>query len=793
MRIRTIAAFIVVAALIIWTTPSFNTAGTEKIYDKNGRLLFEYAGNTGRKQTVSYERFPAHLIGAVTAGEDEQYFRHSGVDLKAIVRSAVLDLQAGRIVSGASTITQQVARLNTGPSSLLPMRVVKKIREVLIALRLSATYSKRDILNLYLNEVYLGNQNYGFQSASQFYFHKNVDKLSLAESAYLSGMISSPGRYDPYLHLSEGLKRQEYVLERMKALHLIDQEQFEAARSTDPAFAHPDLSIKAPHFVDYIHQELTRLGVNGSDVSVYTTLDLDSYELGQRIARDWVFRLRESANVSNAAMIVLDNRTGAIVSMIGGINYFDRAHDGQVNVAVSPRQPGSSIKPVTYTAAFLKGFTPATLIYDVKRSYLTKKGQGFIPNNFGDRYHGLVLAREALASSYNLPAVEMLRRAGLPAFLSTARALGITTFTDPDSYDYSITLGANEVTLLELSNAYATLARGGRYLETHAIDRVTDRNGRTIYQYSRPAPQQKLGTEGEQVAYLITDILSDPEARMPGFGEKNYLTLTRPAAVKTGTTTDWHDVWTVGYTPSYTVGVWMGNNNNDAMRNISSATGAAPVWNQFFEEFLKGTPQEQFHQPAGITRREICTTSGDLADPLCPKRRTELFAAGTEPKKQSTIYKLIHVDRRNGLLAESCPKDVIENEIVVDYPPEVYSWAIASEKPVIPKTVSPLCGAVAGTTSQKLSVTVTNPKQKAVFQNSPGLIKNQGISLEANVSPGIKTVEWYVDGSLLKSVNTFPFSAILPLKTGSHIVYAKGIGQTGSAVSDPVSFRVIDY
>lgn len=785
----------VIIFMYVWTTPSTSMLGTVKIYDKHSRLMFEQAGNTGRKQMVEYEQFPKHLIDAVVAAEDENFWHHNGIDLKAIARSMILNIQSGKIVSGASTITQQVARLNTSSqSSFLPVRIVYKIRQILMALRLSITYSKKDILSMYLNEVYLGNHNYGFQSAAQFYFHKNVDKLSLAESAYLAGMIASPARYDPYSQRIDGEKRKAYVLRRISANGYITKERRDAASATTLTFARPDTYIKAPHFVDYIIKELNQLDIPGRNISIYTTLDLDTYMLSLRIAGDWVDRLKDKHNVHNAAMIVIDNKTGAIISMLGGINYFDKEHDGQVNIITSPRQPGSAIKPITYTAAFLKGYTPATLIYDVKKSYTTKRGEGFIPNNFGDKYHGLVLAREALASSYNLPAVEMLHRVGLESFLKTAQALGISTFTNAHTYDYSITLGANEVTLLELANAYTTLAREGNYLETYAIENVTDNHNRIIYTHPKKSSERRLGEHGRQIAYLITDILADSQARMPGFGEKNYLSLSRPAAVKTGTTTDWHDVWTVGYTPLYTVGVWMGNNNNDAMRQISSATGAAPVWNQFFEEFLKGKPVEEFQRPDGIVEKEICALSGKLVDEICPERKREKFLAGTEPKETSNIHKIVEVDRRNNLLAGGCPPNVIEQKVFVDYPPEVYSWAVLNGKPAVPKEYSPFCIDKTQTTARtRLFITITNPKHKAVFQNAPLLIKRQGITLEANVSDAIKKVIWYIDGARFTETTSFPFSAILPLQSGNHIVYAEGIGLNDTVISDKVSFMVVDY
>jgi len=795
-KIFILTGIVAFVGLLLWTTPQTKSEGTIKIYDRNESLLFELAGNTGRNETVEFDRFPNHLRKAIIAAEDESFYSHGGIDIKAIARSLILNIKSGKIVSGASTITQQVARLNSKPlSDNLLNRIIGKIRESLMAIRLSLTYSKKDILSIYLNEVYLGNHNYGFQSAATFYFHKNVDKLSLNESAYLAGMIASPSKYDPYSHPKEGNLRKAYVLERMGANGFITKEQMDTAARTPCDFTKPNNNITAPHFVDYIMSLLPTLHIPVHNISVYTTLDIATYKLSQQIATDWVKKIEKSHNAHNAAMIVLDNSSGAIISMLGGINYFDMKQDGQVNSALSPRQPGSAIKPITYTAAFLKDITPATLIYDVKTSYPTKKGEGFIPNNFGDKYHGLVLAREALASSYNLPAVEILHRIGLDAFLKTAKALGITTFTHTASYDYSITLGANEVSLLELTNAYATIDRGGMYVEPYAINKITDEKHKTVYTHPKKNPIQQLGPNGPKATYLVTDILSDPLARMPGFGEKNYLTLSRPAAVKTGTTTDWHDIWTIGYTPSYTVGVWMGNNNNDAMRNISSAEGVAPVWNQFFEEFLKDKKIEEFVKPAGIVTKEICSLSGALYDSLCPERKQEIFIEGTEPKKISTLHKLTRIDNRNGLLASSsCPHSVVVDRLLIDYPPEVYSWALANHKPYLPHAFSPLCKASSEQTEEsQLILSITNPKNKAVYQNAPYLIRHQGISLEVNVSSTISSVVWYVDRVKIGESSTPPFSLFFQLQKGNHIVYAEGRSKSNMVKSVPVSFSVIDF
>jgi len=504
--------------------------------------------------------------------------------------------------------------------------------------------------------------------------------------------------------------------------------------------------------------------------------------------------LKDQHDLSNASLVLIKNQTGEIITMLGGIDYFDIAHAGQVNMATALRQPGSALKPVTYAAAFKQGYTPATLIYDVKRVYKTKKDEGFVPNNYDGRYHGLVLAREALASSFNLPAVEMLNRIGIGNFLKLAKDLGITTFNQEDRYDLSLTLGGGEVKLLELTNLFATFARGGEYLEPFAIQKIVTDDGKILYEHRAMLGKQVLGDQGKQIAYLISHILSDSKARIPGFGEKNPLVLSHPAAVKTGTTTDWHDNWTVGYTPSYTVGVWVGNNNNQPMREISGVVGAAPIWNQFFEEFLKGKPTEQFVRPEGIKEVEICALSGKLPDGICPEKMTELFIEGTEPQERSNLHRKVLIDKRNGLLADrSCPEEFIEEKVLVDYPPEVYSWAVQENLEVIPQKVSPFCNG-----RQQFSgssyLEITYPKEKTVFESAPLMVDNEAIVFEANVSANITRVLWYVDGELYQEVSSFSSRVSWKPRIGKHTVTVYGITGKGEEIkSEEVNFSVVEF
>ena len=788
--------FISLALFIWWTQPKINQSGTVKIWDRNHTLLYESAGEVGKKMPITYNDLPVYLINAAVASEDITFWTNPGVDLRAIARSLLINIKEGRIVSGASTITQQLTRSAIISHKKIPSRsIVRKIREIFIALRITASYSKKDILTMYFNQMYFGNLAYGIQAASSTYFDKDISQLSLAESAFLVGLLSSPDKRNPFSSRDEVKKGQIQVLDLMMKHGFISKEKAEEAKLEELAISTKKSDIKAPHFVHYVLQELFALGINNNQgLNIYTTLDYPTFNLSENIAKIWVDRLKNQHDLSNASIVLIRNDSGEIIDMLGGIDYFDASRSGQVNMATALRQPGSALKPVTYATAFREGYTPATLIYDVIKIYQTKKGEGFTPNNYDGRYHGLVLAREALASSLNLPAVEMLDRIGINNFLKVARDLGITTFTQEDRYDLALTLGGGEIKLLELTNVFASFARGGEYKEPYTIQKIVADDGKNLYTHHDNQGTQVLGQNGKQVAYLISNILSDPKARIPAFGEKNPLVLSHPASVKTGTTTDWHDNWTVGYTPSYTVGVWVGNNDNHPMREISGVVGAAPIWNQFFEEFLKGYPIEVFIRPERIKEVEICAMSGSLPDELCPEKTNELFVEGSEPKEVSKLHKKVLIDNRNGLLADdSCPKNFVEEKVFIDYPPEVYTWAIQNRQEVIPRQSSPLCN-----NSQQLSgkiyLEITYPKEKTVFESAPLLVNNERIVFEVNISQSINKVFWYLDGKLFKEAEDFPYSASWKPQVGKHTIAAYGMTENNERVkSDEITFSVVGY
>ena len=410
------------------------------------------------------------------------------------------------------------------------------------------------------------------------------------------------------------------------------------------------------------------------DLRVYTSLDLDLQQSAQAAVAWHVGQLKDR-NVTNGAVVAIDPQTGQVLAMVGSADYFDADIDGAVNLTLAERQPGSSIKPVVYAAALEAGFTPASPLLDVPTTLKTRRGEPYAPNNYDFTFHGVVPLREALASSYNVPAVRVLAAIGVERAFEMGRRLGLTTFRDPSRYDLSLTLGGGEVRLLDLTAAYAAFAIGGVRVDPVAVLRVEDSAGNVLYEAPPPSREPVVSP---QTAYLISDILSDNDARAPAFGLNSPLRLDRPAAAKTGTTTDFRDNWTVGYTPQLAVGVWVGNADNSPMRNVSGVDGAAPIWRDVMETALKGEPAEAFAEPEGIEQASVCLPSGLLPTPYCQRQRTEVFAAGTAPTAQDDYYRPVLVCDATGQAVTpgdtSCPGSASER-VFAFVPLEAIPWA----------------------------------------------------------------------------------------------------------------------
>ncbi len=830
------------------------SAPSTKIYDRYGTLLYEITDpHQGLHTPLTLAEIPSACAQATIATEDASFYQNPGVDLWAILRALYLNLKGGEVLSGGSTITQQLTRnLLLSPQERTQVTLTRKLREAILAWRIARAYSKDEILTLYLNETYYGNLAYGIEAASRTYFGKHAAELDLAECAMLAGLPQSPANYNPLENPAVAQARQNTVLDLLTKSRFITSDEANNARREKLGFAPIPFPIKAPHFVMYIRGQLEKIygleAIYRQGLEVHTTLDLDMQNTAQRVVRYRLADLSKEkegvppSNVHNSAVVILDPYTGEVLTMLGSPDYFDPQIDGAVNATVATRQPGSSIKPLTYAAAFdpdiatAHGYAPltaATMMVDSRTSFVTKEGDPYVPENYDRIWRGPVLLRQSLASSYNLIAVKVLDYVGLESMIGLARQMGITTF-DNKNFGLALTLGGGEVRLLELTGVYAAFANGGRKIEPVTINFINDHDGQVIYRWqpeNNPGPRVLDG----RTAYLITTILSDNHARRSTFGDSSPLRLNhRTAAAKTGTTQDWRDNWTIGYTPDLVVGVWTGNANNEPMQHISGVTGAAPIWHDVMEELHKGRPEREFTKPDGFVEKTVCSDNGLLPDfrfsifdfgleeqskiqnPLspnggkskivpCPHTIKEIFIVGTEPHLTDNWHQRIAIDRRNGLLAGgNCPLDFVTFETFTLYPAEATEWAKKQGIALPPHDYSPFCP-LEGTdrptelnsepprpsVNPKDTLIFTSPDQGSVFRLVPNIpADKQKITIKVRPANGVnvKQISLWVNGKLLAETT----QTLWQLVPGDYTFEAIGLDNAGHKLrSTPVRVRVV--
>lgn len=782
------------------------SAPSTRILDRHGQLLYEIIDpHAGRHTPLSPGQIPVECQRAIIATEDANFYSNPGVDLEGILRAAWINVRGGEVLAGGSTITQQLARnLLLDPQERAERTIKRKLRESVLAWRIARRYDKDEVLTLYFNETFFGNLAYGLEAAANTYFGKPAADLDLAECALLAGLPQAPALYNPLIDPKAAQARQSVVLDLMHKQGYIDAEQARLAASERLRFASTPFPIEAPHFVMYVRawleQEYGLESIYQRGLVVTTTVDLDWQHTAETVVRNRLKQLQQppldtgqpGKNVSNAALVALDPYSGEILTMLGSPDYFDPQIDGAVNATLALRQPGSAIKPITYAAAFdptrADPLSPGDVILDVRTSFPTREGLPYVPVNYDQRYHGPVSAREALASSYNLPAVKVLDRVGVETMASLARRMGITTFDDPADdesgegrFGLALTLGGGEVRLLELASANAAFANGGQRVEPVAVLAVADAEGKLLYQAREQAHEPVLSP---QVAYLISHILSDERARAPAFGEGSVLRLpcpgmqcegSLPAAAKTGTTTDWRDNWTVGYTPNLVVGVWVGNADNQPMERISGVDGAGPIWHDFMQMVLLGRPVREFERPPGIVEVEICSLSGLLPTPYCSHTRKELFIAGNEPKLFDNWYQRFLIDSATGLLADAdTPAERIEAQVYVVLPEEAREWARQHGWPEPPAASAP---SSTGNQDDTPHLVMTRPDPGSIFHVSPNLpLSAQQIEVSARAAGEavVAEVTLYADGVPLRSFRVPPYRTFWTLEPGEHAFMAQG-------------------
>lgn len=688
---------------------------TTRILDRNGNVLYEIIDpNAGKRTYVPIQNISPYLIAATIAVEDKEFYNHPGFDLIALLRALYQNYTSGEIVSGASTITQQLARMLLLPEERYEQSYARKAREIILAAEIERRYTKDEILELYLNEIFYGNLSYGVQAAADTYFHTSAEKLTFTQASFLAGLPQS-SIYDIFNNREGTLARHKAVLVLMYEMSR-EKNCIKVSNSPEPIcvdaitaldasteieaynFTTPTFSMTHPHWVVYIQSlledQFDPQTIYRSGFTIQTTLDPLVQSQAEISVTKQLEQLKAN-NATNAAVIVIQPQTGEVLAMVGSADFYDESISGQVNMALTQtRQPGSAIKPITFLAALEQGYTASTVLWDVPTSFPPSgkpedPSEPYKPVNYDGKFHGPTTLRSALANSYNIPAVKALQYIGIydnpdtptpEGLIQMAQRLGITSLTRQD-YGLSLTLGGGEISLIELTGAYSILANQGRRVPPIAILQITDFSGNLVYQYQPPEGDQIIRPEH---AFILSDILSDNNARTPAFGANSILNLPFPAAVKTGTTNDYRDNWTIGYTPDLAVGVWVGNADYTPMKDTTGVTGAAPIWSDIMQTLipnLTGNNPGSFTPPLGIVQQMICALSGTQPSQYCPQQTIEIYASDQLPlPPKEDFWTEVEIDTWTGLVASNDCSDFKEKNFVANIKdPSAIKWLTESE------------------------------------------------------------------------------------------------------------------
>jgi penicillin-binding protein 1C len=776
-----------------------------RIVDRNGKLLYEILSNAEvRHRSIPLDEIPETFQQAVIATEDKNFYTNPGVDPVGILRSVWINLSGGSTLAGGSTITQQVVKnLLFEPEERYERSMRRKLREAILAWKITNQYSKDDILALYLNQTDFGNLSIGVEAAAQTYFGKPASSLDLAECTLIAGLPQSPVGYDPFTDFEAAKERQQVVLDLMEKSGYITPEENSLAANEPLYLAAYSFPMEAPHFSLMVKGQLLELLPEetyhqAGGWTVYTTLDLNYQKQAEAAVQNQITRVGADSdaplghNLNNAAVVVLNPKDGAILAMVGSPDYTDSEHSGAINMALSARQPGSSLKPLIYAQSLDPNqeapWTTGTMLLDVTTHFYTADGKAYTPVNYDGKEHGPVLMREALASSLNIPAVLALDHVGLDNFANYAADLGIHPWANVDKLDLSLALGGGEVSLLDLSAAYGVFANGGYRVEPYSIQRIEDSEGNVVYQQAEGAQERVMD---ERVAWLISDMLSDDDARYLGFGWNSVLQIERPAAVKTGTTTNFHDNWTVGYTPSLVVGVWAGNTDHEGMYDITGLTGAAPIWAQTIRSILMGEALEEFQRPEGLVLEKICAISGLLPGENCSQTKLEWFIEGTQPVETDDTYQLVELDSRFGTLADAGTADEFRVfAVAMDLPVEAENWGRANNVMLLSDLQREQNHS--GTGEDVVKLVVTSPASGSVYHLAADVpLASQQIALSVSGSSMILAVEYYMDGQFVGGNTQMPFETWWQLQSGYHEMQVVAVLESGTRVeSEKVHFEV---
>ncbi|MBA3046936.1 penicillin-binding protein [Patescibacteria group bacterium] len=766
-------------------------AQSTKIYDRTGETILYEIHGAEKRTLVGLDDIPEYLKKATIAIEDKDFYIHGGFSVWAMFRTSITNILRGQ-KAGGSTLTQQLIK-NAVLSS--EKTYTRKIKELLLAYRVEKKFSKDEILQMYLNEIPYGSTSYGVEAASRRYFNKSAKDISLAEAAILAALPQAPSRYSPYGSNKDLLiDRQHYILDLMAKQGYITEEEAKEAKKEEVEFKEQSDNITAPHFIMYIKELLSETYgekmVEQEGLKIYTTIDLYKQRIAEEVVAELAEKNETNYNASNAALISIDPKTGQILAMVGSRDYFNDDIDGQVNVILQPRQPGSSFKPMVYAASFIKGYTPDTVLYDVVTNFSNDPDEPYEPHNYDNQEHGPVTIKKALAGSLNIPAVKAIYLAGTENVFDLADNLGYTTLSDRSRFGLSLVLGGGEVKLIEHANAYSAFAREGELRPVSGILRIEDKDGKIIEEFK----DKKKKVFDANIARMINGILSDNSARAYAFGEENWLTLgSRPVAAKTGTTNDYRDAWTIGYTPSIVTGVWVGNNDNSEMkRGAAGGSAAAPIWHNFMQRVLGDTPIEYFNaakkeetgKPVldGLTSGEIKVQIDRASGLLATEYTPESFMEERIFKESHCILYYLDKDDPRG----DPPKDPSKDPQFDLWESRVLEWA---EKQGVATSAPPTGYDNVHKPENRPSFTIEYPTNNQIIME-PIL----SASIKASAPGGINRAEYYADNNLLAVSYNYPFSLsenVSFLNNGFHKLSVKVCDVIDNCSENSLEFNLI--
>ncbi len=789
-------------------------AQATKIYDKDGELLYDIYENQNRTP-IKLSEIPEYVKEATIAIEDKDFYKHKGFSIVGISRAIFDTITTRTVAGGGSTLTQQLVKnaLLSGERTL-----TRKLKEFILAVQVERAYSKDQILEMYLNEIPYGGTSYGIEAASNLYFGKSAKDLSLAEAALLAGLPQRPSVYSPYGTNPELSKvRQKEVLRRMVEDKYITKEEADHAEKQDLTYrtAQNEVGFKAPHFVLYVKQKLIeQFGdkmVEQGGLRVTTTLDFKLQKQAEEIVKKEIENL-EKVKVGNGAAIILDAKGGQILSMVGSKDYFapskpDGCSEGKdcifepnVNVVIRPRQPGSATKPINYAKALEKGYTATQIYVDVKTEFPGGDRPTYVPVNYDGQYHGVVQMRYALGNSYNIPAVKNLALVGIKDVMELGYRMGVSTWEPTEenvnSVGLSLTLGGREVRLLDLTSAFGVLANRGFQQDPISILKITDTKGKTLFEYH---PQEGRKVLDEGIAFIISDILSDNGARSAAFGSSSVLNISgKTVAAKTGTTDEKRDNWTVGYTPSVVVGVWVGNNDNTVMSPTvtSGVTGASPIWNKIMTATLKDKQNESFEKPPNVYQMEVDGLMGGKPHGGSPIRK-EYFLNNTGPTSESSAYQRAKVCKQNPHRLANDGEDSEEKDVVIlqeNDPTGADKWQAGIDSWVLNAPDPRLVGATKGCSGIPGFITGTGGIIEIVnVSNGANVPRVFDVLARTNSPGGVKKVTWMIDGSQKSTQTSEPYALHVEFPQGdkgSHTITVTLEDNSGASFSTSIGVTV---